>query len=478
VEPQDPRDRRIAELEAQLAGAMEVIAKLTARVQELEARLKQNSSNSSRPPSSDPPWVHPTASSKSPRGKKRGGQPGHKGHQRSVLPPERVSGTKDLKPEQCRHCGLQLHGADPAPLRHQVIDLPRVLAMAFEYRLHALKCPHCRVITRATLPADVPAGNFGPRLEAFIAVCAGAYRLSQRMIEQLVADIYGVELGLGTISNLETHASEALAAPVAAAAAQVQTQPVVHADETSWREAKRKAWLWVVVTANLAVFLIHRSRGADVAKQLLGEFFRGLLVSDRWAGYNWVDQTRRQLCWAHLWRQFVGFADHGGTALRLSRALQADCRLMFAWWHRVRDGKLRRTTFQRYMRPVQRRLLATLERGARCRIPKVAGRCAEILKLHVALFTFVRQGGVDPTNNAAERAIRHAVLWRKSSYGTDSEDGSTFVARILTVVTTLRLQHRHVLDWVTEACQARLERRAAPSLLPPTHAATVNSLAA
>jgi transposase len=485
VEPLDPRDRRIAELEAHLAAALGVIDRLTAevtrlsaRVQDLEARLHQNSSNSSRPPSSDAPSAGSTHSPRLPSGRSRGGQPGHQGHKRTLLPPERLSGTKVLKPHHCRRCGAPLCGHDPAPLRHQVIDIPRVLAMAFEYQLHALECPHCHITTRAELPPGVPWGNFGPRLQAFIAVCAGAYRLSQRTIEQLIADIYGVEVSLGTVAHLEQQASEAVAAPVAEAAQVVQAQPVVHADETSWREAKQKAWLWVVVAANMAVFLIRRSRGADVARELLGACFRGLLVTDRWAAYNWVDQKRRQLCWAHLVRQFAGFEDYGGMARLLGLALQGHCHQMFEWWHRVRDGTLSRATFRRYMRPVREQILDLLGRGVRCGVPKVAGRCQEILKLQDALFTFVQVPGVEPTNNAAERAIRQAVLWRKSSYGTDSEVGSTFVARILTVVTTLRLQHRHVLDWMTEACEARLARRAPPSLLLATHAMDSYALAA
>jgi len=239
VQPLDPRDRRIAELEAQLAAATALIEKLTAqvvaltaRVQELEARLKQNSSNSSRPPSSDPPGAFP-AHPKAPSGKKRGGQPGHESHQRALLPPERVSDTHDLKPEKCRRCGGRLQGDDPEPLRHQVIDIPRVLAMAVEYRLHALECPHCHITTCAELPLGVPWGNFGPRLQAFIAVLAGAYRLSHRMIEQVVADIYGVEAALGSVAKLEQQTSAALAAPVEEAAQHVQSQAVVHVDETS-----------------------------------------------------------------------------------------------------------------------------------------------------------------------------------------------------------------------------------------------------
>ena len=473
-------EEALAVIEAQwcMIDALQAqVAALTARVQELEARLNQNSSNSSRPPSSDPPGIRP-ATFKHRSGRKRGGQPGHESHQRALLPPERVSETHDLRPEKCRRCGGRLQGDDPEPLRHQVIDIPRVLAMAVEYRLHALECPHCHITTCAELPLGVPWGHFGPRLQAFIAVLAGAYRLSHRMIGQVVADIYGVELALGSVAKVEQQTSAALAAPVEAAAQHVQSQSVVHADETSWREAKQKAWLWVVATANLAVFLIHRSRGAEVAKQLLGAFFRGVLVSDRWSGYNWVDPGRRQVCWAHLLRQFAGFEDYGGYAQAVGMALQGNCRRMFEWWYRVRDGTLSRSTFRHYMRPVEKRILGLLHEGTRCGVRKVAGRCAEILKLEGALFTFVSLAGVEPTNNAAERAIRHAVLWRKCSYGTDSESGSQFVARILTAVTTLRLQHRHVLDWVTAACEARLALRAPPSLLPAVPAQNAYALAA
>ena len=245
MQPLDPRDRRIAELEGQLRTAMAVIEKLTTqvetltgRVQELEARLKQNSSNSSRPPSSDPPGAAPLRP-KTPSGKKRGGQPGHEGHQRTLLPPERVTATHQRKPERCRRCGGPLHGDDPAPLRHQVIEIPRVLATAVEYCLHALTCPRCHITTRAELPAGVPLGQFGPRLLAFVGVLAGAYRLSHRLIVQLVADVYGVDLAVGTIAKLEQQTSAAVAAPVAAATQHIREQPVVHADETSWREAKQ-----------------------------------------------------------------------------------------------------------------------------------------------------------------------------------------------------------------------------------------------
>lgn len=449
---------------SQLEPVAALVPVLLNRIEELEARLAQNSSNSSRPPSSDPPGAPPSVT-KGPTGRKRGGQPGHKGHKRSLVPAEQVSETTDVLPKECRRCGGRLWGRDPHPYRHQVVEIPRVIAKVDEFRLHNLFCDGCKITTRAVLPAGVPHRPFGPRLQALMAVCAGSYHLSKRMIEELVSDFFGVDISLGSVSNLEQDTSDAIAEPVAAALTHVQAQPVVHADETGWTEAKKKAWLWAALAGNVAVFLIRRGRGRDVAKELLGQFFSGILNTDRWTAYNWVRTNRRQLCWAHLIRHFKAFENYGAEAKAIGLQLQGHCEVMFDHWHRVRDGTLQRSTFQKYMRLVRREILDCLRRGGACSSRKAAGMCREILKLEGALFTFVRICGVDPTNNAAERAVRPAVLWRKGSFGTDSENGSRFVERILTVVTTLRLQKRNVLDFLTAACEARLRGERPPSLL-------------
>jgi transposase len=435
-------------------------------VQALEAQLAQNSSNSSRPPSTDPPGAPPTQKRATTSGLRRGGQPGHKKHQRTLLPPERVKQTTVLLPTQCRRCTMPLSGRDPEPHVHQVVDIPRMLADAHNYLLHSLLCQSCKVYTRAELPSGVPTGNFGPRLQAMIAVCSGQYHMSKRMIEEMMSDFFDAKLCLGSVSNLEQDTSEALAAPVAQAAQYVKQQRIKHADETGWTEGKKRAWLWVAVASSVAVFLIRRSRGAAVAKELLGERFTGFLITDRWNGYNWIGTSMRQLCWAHLVRQFKGFEDHGPHGQRLGQQLQACSASMFGHWHRVRDGTLQRSSFQQYMGPIRSEILQRLREGSLCGVPKIAGRCREILKLQGALFTFVRVAGIEPTNNIAERAVRPAVLWRKGSFGTDSESGSRFVERILTAVATLRIQRRNVLDYITRACEAQLHGQAAPSLLP------------
>jgi transposase len=465
----DPRDARIAELERQLSAALVRIEQQDARIAELEARLRSTSRNSSKPPSSDPPGAPPRKSE--PTGRKPGGQPGHKGHKRELLPPDKVSEVVAVPaPERCTGCTgplLRLEGASPARV-HQVVELPRVVPEVKQYELHAGWCAGCNAWRCAPLPAGVPEGNFGPRLTGFIALATGRFRLSKRLVQELLEDVLGVELGLGSVSNLEQTVSRALEAPVQEARAYVQRQPAVHQDETGWWQKHARAWLWVASTAAVAVFLIVKSRGKAVAQAMLGEHFRGTLISDRWCAYNWVHVLNRQVCWAHLVREFEGFIERGGEAKRLGELLLAEVFVMFEWWHLARDGLLQRATFQRKMRPLMRQVERLLAEAADVCPKKVAGTAREILKLKDALWTFVYTQGVEPTNNLAERDLRHAVIWRKTSFGTQSEDGSRFVERILTAVMSLRKQERNVLDYLTTALQAQLHGTPAPSLLPST----------
>jgi transposase len=435
------------------------------QIAELTALLKKRSSNSDKPPSSDPPGA-PPSKPRARSGRKRGGQPGHDKHERALVPLEQVDSVQALKPDYCRACSHPLVGADAEPHRHQVIEIPRIAPVVSEYQLHTLDCQWCGIRTRALLPDGVPTRNFGPRLQAMVSVASGSYRMSKRTIEEMLEDFFGVEISLGSIANLEQATSDALVEPVAEVAQEIKQSPVVHADETGWYQRSKRAWLWVVATTQLACFLVSYSRGAKIAKQLLGEAFKGFLVSDRWAAYEWVDVRRRQLCWAHLIRQFIGFQDYGGKAKRLGRALELRATKMFRMWHQVRDGTLSRARFRLHMLPIKRAVLAHLRACARLPVGKVAGRAREILALEPALWTFITQRGIEPTNNHAERLVRHGVLWRKSSFGTDSEAGSRFVERILTTVATLRLQNRNVLDYLEQACRAALIGQRPASLLP------------
>jgi transposase len=442
------------------------IAALEARVAELEDQLRTNSTNSSKPPSSDGPGV---VRPPRPRGRrrKRGGQAGHRRATRALLPVDQVDAVHEVRPPRCDRCACRLRGTDVAPRRHQVTELPPLARVVTEYRLHAVRCMGCGHMTRAALPPDVPRGAFGPRLQATIAVLAGAWRLGHRPIRDVLRTLFGVEVALGAVTDAQQVAAAALARPVTAAEAAARAAPVAHVDETGWREAKRRAWLWVLATAAVTVFRIQRRRDTAAAQALLGTF-AGHLVSDRWAAYGWVDRTRRQLCWAHLRRDWQKMIDRGGPSARIGRNLWRWTRQLFTAWHRVRAGTRGRRWLRRALAPVQRAVVRWLRRGTTLAHGRTAGTCREILALEPALWTFARVPGIEPTNNFGERQIRHGVLWRRTSFGTDSPRGSRFVERVLTTVMTLRQQGRNVLEFVRDAIVAARDGLVAPSLLPPT----------
>ena len=454
-------------------AVQEFVLALIAQVQKLETelsglreRVNRNSRNSSKPPSSDGPDASPKPGKRAKSKRKRGGQPGHKGATRELVPIEQVKESHDVKPESCHRCGHALEGQDSKPYRHQVTEIPPVVAEVVEYRLHTLSCPECGIETRAELPPGVPQGAFGPHLQAMVSLLSGRYRLSKRDTAEVMEDFFQANISTGSVCALEQRAGEAISGPVAEAREYVKEQAVVHMDETGWREANEKAWLWVAATSLVTVFLIRCSRGAKVAKEMLGETFSGILNSDRWSAYNWVPVFLRQLCWSHLLRNFQAFVERRGASQRIGEAILAQSDLMFEWWHRVRDGTMARATFQTKMRPVQQKVGELLRQGTACTHDKTAGTCRDILKREEALWTFVHIEGVEPTNNLAEQQVRHGVIWRKMCFGTQSDAGSRFAERIMTVVATLKQQRRNVLDYLTEVCDAANWGRPAPSLLP------------
>jgi transposase len=451
-------------LEARVEAMASMVHTLQEQVRTLQNQLNQTSQNSSRPPSSDPPQHRRPGHSQSHR--RRGGQPGHPGHTRTLIPVEEVDEVVVLKPTQCTHCQAPLSGDDPTPWRHQVIEMPPIKPVVTEYQWQQLACTACGEITRAPWPAGVPSGTYGPRVQATVALYTGSYRLSKRTTRQAMAEVFGIPMSVGTISQLEQATTEAVAAPVEEARTYVHEQAVAHLDETSWRQGDKRAWLWVAVTSWVTVFVVRMSRGGQVAHELLGERFSGILVTDRYSAYNWYPVRWRQLCWAHLLRDFEAMRVRGGASEEIGEALLAQAHQMLTWWHRVREGTLQRSTFRSYMTPLRREVERLLEAGRRCGVPKTAGTCRDILKRREALWTFVQLEGVEPTNNAAERSIRPGVQWRKGSFGTQSEEGSRFVESMMTVVATLKQQQRNVLEYLTAACEAALRGEAAPSLLP------------
>jgi transposase len=453
-----------AAMAEQIALLRNQVAQQDKRIRELEARLKQNSRNSSRPPSSDPPSAPPRLP-KPPTGRSPGGQPGHEGNTYTLAPADQVDEVVSVKPERCEECGERLSGEDPSPLRHQVTEIPPVHPLILEYLLHRLTCPKCAHRTTAKLPKGVSPTMMGPALQAMVAYLTGHLHLSKRVARDALQDLFDVTVSTGSISAAEQAVSEAVAAPVEKAREFVQAQPHVNGDETGWRERRKKAWLWVATTPWVSIFLIHAKRGADAARELLGKF-AGYLTTDRWNAYNGWKLRRRQICWAHLIRDFKGFLERGAEAARLGEALLAQTKEMFDLWRRVRDRTLARSSFRLYMSPIRGAIEDLLRQGTCCGESKTEGMCKKILQVAPALWTFVRVEGIDPTNNAAERAIRPAVLYRKGCFGTHSAAGSRFVERILTVTITLRKQGRNVLDFLTQACVAAAQGHRPPSLLP------------
>jgi transposase len=455
---------RITALEERLTGLGRENDTLRAENALLRDKLGVNSSNSGKPPSSDGPTTTPPPNK--PSKNKRGGQPKHPRHRRELLPADKVDRIEDLRPSQCGRCGEALVGEDPAPLRHQVFELAEVLRHVREYRLHRLTCPCCEARTLAHLPEGVPTGAFGPRLIALVSLLSGRYRISKRAVTEMLLEVFEVDMSTGAVCNAEQTVSQAIEESVDEAVKHVQTQPVVHVDETSWREAKKRAWLWVMATLSVTCFRIDPHRSTAAAKALMGENFAGIAVSDRYGAYAWIDDERRQSCWAHLDRDWQRMIDRGAESAEIGRELRGATEALFRWWHRVRDGTRDRAWLKKKVKRLRRTVHDALERGRVCAHARTAGTCNEILLVEDTLWTFVGTQGVEPTNNLAEQRIRHGVMWRKTSFGTDSEVGSRFVERILTVVMSLRSQGRRILDFLVKSLHAVSGDNARPSLLP------------
>jgi transposase len=459
----------------------EKLAEQAAKEQELLEKINCTSKNSSSPPSSDPLNAQKRQEKKK-SGKKRGGQPGHKGHSRFLYELSECESVLDHHPQTCSCCGEILLGEDANPYRHQIVEIPPISPIIVEHRLHQLMCGECGTLTRATLPVDVYPSGYGVRVVALVTLLSGLYRHSTRMVQSAMLNIFEISMSLGTVNNLRLEASNAVESAVEEAKIYVQNSEVVGADETSFVQGnvdgcnskKSQGWLWVCVTPLVTFFEIALSRCSDAARNLLGENFSGILNSDRYAAYNWVGLEQRQLCWAHLKREFIKISERPGVSGDIGNALVKQQEKLFELWHRVRDGTLKRCEFQLLVQQIRNTINSSLEEaanyeiGSREKTPlaKTVRTCRQILKVEPALWLFVAIEGVEPTNNAAERAIRPAVIWRRTSFGSQTAAGSRFVERMLTVVTTLKSQRRNVLDFITLRVSAARSDSPAPSLLP------------
>lgn len=449
----------------------------------LREQLRRNSQNSSKPPSQDQGnRFKPKAKQEKEKKKPRGGQLGHEGHEGKFYPLEACETVTEHYPERCINCGGRLQGKDPEPYRVQQVEIPPVVPVVREHRFHALKCACCGVRTRAWDEVIINGCRYGERIVSTVGLLSGQYRQSHRMVQGLLDQLFGVELSTGSINQLRQESSTSVASAVEEAHHYVQQQEQVNMDETSFAQGNndgkntegRKGWLWVLVTPWVSYFAVCLSRSSQVCQQLLGETFTGIVGSDRYSAYQHLSLEHRQVCWAHLKRDLTQIAERKGVAGELGQALLEQQHLLFEHWYRVRDGTLSRSEFSQTVQPIRERFKQLLTEGAgyeiapkeKTPLAKTVRTCQQLLKIEPALWTFVTTEGIEPTNNAAERALRPAVLWRKNSFGSQSEAGSLFVSRMLTVTTSLRAQNRSVLEYLVQACRASRQGLPAPSLLP------------
>ena len=465
-----------------------IIGVLTQRVSNLEEKLNKNSKNSSIPPSKngfgggkkvERKEVKRTAKQ---RIKQETSEP-------KLHPPEECKEIHEEKPQSCTICGEKLQGEDPEPYRHQIIEMPIVRPDVVEYRLHELDCEHCGAKTRAELPAGVTPKSYGQGLAAWIAILSSEYRQSYRQVEKLLKELCGVEISRGTIGRARAEINAAVELATISAQEYVQQQPVVNVDETGFKQyngdgqnpGKKRGWLWVVVTPLVSFFTVALSRSQATAQAILGNY-TGLVGSDRCPSYGWLENDHRQVCWAHLLRDFQAMAERSGASAEIGNSLLRKGHRLFHWWHRVRDGTMSRALFVEATNLLCAAVKAELEsainlpisRSEATPLAKTVRTCQQLLKIEEAMWTFVDHPDLEPTNNVAERALRPAVIWRNTSFGSQSQGGSEFVSRMLTVSYSLKAQGRSVLAFLTQSCQASRLGTTPPTLIPISEATFSN----
>jgi transposase len=454
-------ERRLISENKALKAAVE---QLLARVADLEARLNQDSGNSSKPPSSDlgrkrkPPVA--------PSGRKRGGQPGHEGKTRELAPPEEVDEVREVDPEACERCGEPL---ETAPRRDAIIrqfcESPAFKALILELRQWSKACPRCGHVTRASAPTGTPKGAFGPRLQALTGMLTGRFRMTKREIVVMHRSVFGIRMSLGSVAACCKAVSEAVAPTAEAIHAEVKASPAVHADETGFgRCGENRMWLWVGATQDAEAFRLLSGRGRDQAKDLLGEDYEGILHRDRWKPYEVIGKALHQLCHSHIRRDIQAMLESQGETGTQGCMLKLASDRTFHLWHQWERDEISRDELVARSKPIQAEMRDRFEILLRhpSTTRKARGTAKDLLRQWDRLWTYLEHESAVPTNNEAERAIRKAVLWRKVSLGVESEHGARFVERMLTLAGTARKRGIDLLEWLAQAMTARLNEALAP----------------
>jgi transposase len=472
----------IQELVRRMGVFEQEVSELRAENELLKEQLAKTSANSSLPPSKNPPNFKP--SRKELTGKKRGGQIGHKGHERKLYPLEMCQEVIPHYPQNCSRCGAKVIVEDSTqPYKYQLVEVPPIQPLITEHQFYSAVCACCGKENQAPEMSEIVSQSaYGSKVAAYVGLLSSQYRQSSRQVKRIMQAVFGIEISVGAIINLRKEVSKAISQAVNEAIEYVKNQPGLGADETGFTQrngdgqnaAKTCGWLWVVVTPLIICFQVILSRSAEAAQQVIGKEFRGFVTSDRCTAYNWVDIERRQVCWAHLKRDFIQISERKGVSSEIGESLLQQEKKVFNIWYQFRNGEIDRIELGKKMEPVRSEILSVLQEASQMEIAKeektplakTVRTCRKLLDVETAMWLFVREEGVEPTNNAAERAIRPAVIWRRTSFGSDSAAGSEFVSRLLTVVSSLILQERNILEFLSESVAAKRFGQTPPSLIP------------
>jgi transposase len=470
----------ILELVASVERLTVVGELLEERVRRLEGQASQDSRTSSKPPSQDPPKTRQQRRAearakakellaKEGAQRKAGGQEGHRGAGRELAPEDQVDEIVDHYPDCCRGCGGEFTIDQCRPSgrfgRHQVAELPPISVLLVEHRTHRLRCRDCRGETTAVLPAAIGSSAFGPRLRAAIVTLTARNRISRRGASELAGEMFGARLSSGSVDAICQHASELLAGPYQRLGDWIRAQGALHVDETGWRTGGDSRALWTMTTPQAAIFQIAERCDREQFNELIGSF-SGIVISDRWPGFEHLRADRRQVCWSHIQRDFRRHSE-GLAEQKIfgQRGLELTGRV-FAAWRAYQHEHQNRGQLEADLEPIQSQLQTLLDdAGRKSKRTRYHRRFANnLLKVWPALWTFTTTDGVEPTNNPAERALRGPVIHRKLSHGTRSDDGERFAERALSAATTCRQQQRSLFDYLTELLTAHSRGDPLPAL--------------